>query len=373
MLWRRGFAIAGALAVIMLVIAPPASAQTVSIQVAYAPMTATTGFSPSVTTATATCPAGTTLTSGGARLSHDQTSGAPTGAQVTNDGSVIEGTYPSDPSGNAVATNSVTPASWSAAGGYAGMAPGTDSITSFALCLTGSTAATVVEATAAPSPTTTIVPATATCPAGTSLIGGGGLTGFNGSNNTKIFDSYPSDTAGDLPTSGTTDPTSWTAIPNSNNPSGSTTTAFAICATDMPVATVVVSNGVSEAPVTGSTPLPDAIVTCPGGSVLLAGGSDITSNPSGPGTGGQGVHPVGDYPSDSAGNPQTASAASWTVVAMDGGQGLTSAAATAFALCATAPGADVPEFAYPALMLIVGGLLGGYVLYRWHRSSLVSL
>jgi hypothetical protein len=316
-------------AAVGLALAPAAVAATptVSIQSVGVNMTATTTFS--AANATATCPAGTTLVGGGDELTR-------AGAPVPNDGAVTLGIYPSNSSGTQSTTGTVNPLSWTATGGYSGQAPGTDTVTSYAMCATGVTSATEVEvaATAAGS----LGPVTAVCPSGTSLVGGGGgYTAFITGTNAKIYDSYPSDSAGDLPTSGSSNPTSWTVQGNSNALTGPALKAIALCATDVAVATQVATASHSvSAPAGGASAT--ATVTCPANTTLLGGGIDVTSNPSGPGTGGQGVHIIGDYPSDASANPLgTGSAGSWTVTAQNGGQSLTSLGTEALGLCEAAP------------------------------------
>ncbi len=212
------------------------------------------------------------------------------------------------------------------------MAPGLDTVTSYGMCSTNVTAATVVQVTT--TATNSLGPVTAVCPGGDSLVGGGGgYTSFPGSNNTKIFDSYPSDGSGAVVS---TNPTGWTVTGNSNNATATATTAVAICATDGPVPTRVVtaSNPVSNPPGGASV---SATATCPTGTVLLDGGSLATVS----GGSAQGAHVIGDYPSDSLGNPLTGSASSWTVIAQNGGGGVTTLGSEALVLCdtAAAPGA----------------------------------
>src|SRR5262249_14243299 len=159
--------------------------------------------------------------------------------------------------------------------------------------------------------TNTLGPVTAACPGGTSLVGGGGgYTAFPGSNNTKILDSYPSDGAGDLPVDGSTSPTAWTLKGNSNNGTATTTSAYALCATDVSVPTVVHATEVDNDHPAGSGGVPGgsnvmATASCSGNTTLLAGGSHITSSQNGavggPGNGGQGVHVIADSPSDASG------------------------------------------------------------------------
>jgi hypothetical protein len=303
-----------------------AAAPSVAIVTANTAMTATTNFS--TAHATASCPSGSTLVGGGDELTRG-------GSPVPNDGAVTLGLVPSDSSGTPVAGGTTTPSNWTTWAGYSGMAPGLDTVNTYGMCLSSSAAATVIAS--ATTSANTLGPVTAVCPGGSSLVGGGGgYTSFPNSNNTKVFDSFPSDAAGDVPSNGATGVNAWTFQGNSNNATAETTTAIAFCATDVSVSTQVAAAAQTAAPVTGGSTLA-ATVSCPGGTTLLGGGSVITDDPSGPGTGGQGVHIIGTFPSDGSGNPVTSSAGSWTVIAEDGGQNLNSLGTEAFALCASAP------------------------------------
>jgi len=217
-------------------------------------------------------------------------------------------------------------------------------------------------------------PITAVCPAGTSLVGGGGGYTVADGNNTKLFDSFPSDATGDVPSNGSLDPNAWTVQGNSSNASnGLSTTAVALCATDVVLATEVATASTSTSGVAGGADV-TSTASCPAGSVLLDGGSDITDNPAGPGTGGQGVHLIGDYPSDTSGGVvSSGSAGSWTVVAQDGGQSLTSLATETLALCATSiPTSALPEATYPAAFGVIAAIgVGGFFLYRRRTTRTV--
>jgi hypothetical protein len=303
-----------------------AAGLTVSVVSASTPMTATTNFS--TAHATAGCPSGSTLIGGGDELTRS-------GSPVPNDGAVTLGLFPSDSSGNSVSSGAASPSFWTATAGYSGMAPGLDTVTAYAMCAAGPITGTVVQV--ATTATSTLGPVTAVCPGGSTLVGGGGgYTSFPGSNNTKIFDSFPSDAAGDVPADGATNPTAWTLQGNSNNGTAEPTTAVAVCATGVSQSTQVATASQSASPVSGGSTV-TATATCPGGTTLLAGGSVLSDDPTGPGTGGQGVHVIGNYPSDGAGNPAVGTAGSWTVIAEDGGQNLTSLGTEALVLCAAAP------------------------------------
>ncbi len=167
-------------------------ASSVSIVTASTPMPSMTNFS--TAHATAACPSGSTLVGGGDELTRS-------GTPVPNDGAVTLGLNPSDSSGTPSRGGTTTPTNWTAYAGYSGMAPGLDTVTAYGMCLSGGPAATVIEA--ATTSTDSLGPVTAVCPSGSSLVGGGGgYTSFPGSNNTKVYDSFPSDAAGDVPPTG---------------------------------------------------------------------------------------------------------------------------------------------------------------------------
>jgi uncharacterized repeat protein (TIGR01451 family) len=331
----------GDIAEAVIVTAPPATSAVASASTA---MTATTNFSTSK--ATASCPAGSTLTSGGDTLTRS-------GAPVTNDGAVSLGLFPADGTANNSADGATTPGSWNAYGGYSGQAPGLDTVTSYAVCASNLTAATVVKVTATAAGS--LGPVTAVCPTGSSLVGGGGgFSGFISGTNAKLSDSYPSDSNGTLPANGASGVNAWTVKGQSNTAAGEVTTAVALCATDVAVAATVASATVNNDHASGSGGVPGgsnvaSTISCAPGTVLLAGGSHVTSsqngNVGGPGNGGQGVHLIGDYPSDSGGTAVSSGPpGSWTVVAQNGGQNLDALDVTAYALCAaatTTPTADL--------------------------------
>src|SRR5262245_5382451 len=320
--WRRRRMGAGVLAVLCSAAAwltaaslAAAAAPTVTVVTASSAMSGTTNFTSYK--ATATCPSGTTLVAGGDTLTR-------AGVPVPNDGAVTLGLFPSDGSGSNAADGATTPASWTTVSGYSGEAPGLDTVTSYALCASNVTSATTVRV--ATTATNTLGPITAVCPSGTSLVGGGGgYNGFVPGTNTKVRDSYPSDAAGDLPVNGATNPNAWTLRGNSNNANGGPTTAVALCATDTSVPTIVASAVTNNDHPVGSGGVPGGssvatTVSCPSGTTLLAGGSHVTSSQNGsvggPGNGGQGVHLIGDFPSDGSGHPvASGTAGAWTVIA----------------------------------------------------------
>jgi hypothetical protein len=126
--------------------------------------------------ATATCESGTRLIGGGATTSTpDQVDD---GTTTGNNGNLKPlGDYPSDAAGASAANGSRGVTSWSAYGS-AGMTAATDTVTAFALCATTSDAPPVQVARTDvdgpdAQPGTAPATASATCPAGTMLLGGG--------------------------------------------------------------------------------------------------------------------------------------------------------------------------------------------------------
>jgi uncharacterized repeat protein (TIGR01451 family) len=288
--------------------------------------------------ATTSCPNGSTLVSGGDELTK-------AGALVGNNGAVTMGNDPSDSSGNLSSDGTTTPGSWTTVSGYSGQADGgADSVTTYAVCATPSPTSTIIKV--AVTATNTLGPVTAVCPTGDPVVGGGGgYTAFVGSNNTKLYDSYPSDAAGDPPTAGQTNPVAWTVSGQSNNATSQATTAVALCATGGGLSTTIDATTTNNDHTSGSGAVAGgsdltATASCGTGTTLLAGGSRIFASQNGntgPGSGAQGVHMIQYSPSDSSGNAVgTGSASSWTVTAQNGGQNIDSLDVTAYTLCAGA-------------------------------------
>jgi hypothetical protein len=278
-------------------------------------------------TATPSACSSSTLAGGGALLTNSGLSSPY--YPVTNDGSAILGVYPS--ASGAPWSSGSYPSEWTTTAGYAHpMGTVDDTLTSYALCISGITASTYVVSSTASS---SLGPLTETCDTNDDVIGGGGgYTGYNGSNNTKIISNYPSDSSGALPSNGGEDPTSWTVVGNSNSDSGATLYAYALCATGSVPTDVNSSSTTLSSPSAGEATSPVS-VACSSGSVdtLLSGGSVITF---GSGSGGQGVHLVGDFPSDSSDDPvSSGSASTWTVIAENGGGSVASITAKTVALC----------------------------------------
>lgn len=160
-------------------------------------------------TRTANCPTGSLVVGGGGYLRN-----ATDPSMLPTNGLVLGGTNPStgaSPVDQPVADGAIDPSHWMAIANFTGVAETGDQAAAFALCASNGPTHTVVKSTtttganateqAAP-PTLTI----ATCPTGTTLIGGGAFTntpdqvndgttvGNNG--NLKPMGSYPSDSSG---------------------------------------------------------------------------------------------------------------------------------------------------------------------------------
>jgi uncharacterized repeat protein (TIGR01451 family) len=300
-----------------------------------------TNAAATTTNAVVPCPAGAVVSGGGIVLGRAD----PTDPTIPANGLKVNGSMPSDAAGNGAPSGAVDPTVWTAVGAFGGQSEPGDAVTGFAMCAAGGLHTVVVTATAT-SVATQGNPAnvaTATCPTGTRLVGGGTF-GVNVNPSFKPIASYPSDVSGTASVNGDFDPTSWSAYGGAGQlVAGEVTTAFALCATAL-------SMNVQVARVDGQAPGPDGssvtlTATCDPGTNLLSGGAaadnagDFT-NPQ------QGVHLRGSYPSDAAGHPVGNGAAapgSWSSIEQTGGQE-TTAGAHVFALCATtaaAPSADV--------------------------------
>lgn len=338
-------------------VAAAGSTPTVTVHSVTAPMTnlaSHTGV-----TRTASCPTGTLVGGGGyVRNATDP-------AILPTNGLVLGGTDPSTgatPVDQPVADGATNPSNWMAVANFTGVAEAGDQATAYALCASGGPTHTVVasqstvganalQQVAAP------ILTTATCPAGTALIGGGAFTstpdqvddgttvGNNG--NLKPMGDYPSDAAGVPAADGSTSPTSWSAFGSAGITSANDkVTAFALCTSD-PVTVQVARVDVSGPDAQPGTTITTATATCPAATAMLGGGyrTDETVN----GTAGlqpqQGFHMRGSYPSTSAGTPPTdvadgtANPSAWSALLQNGGANLSTGSSTqlhAFAMCAQA-------------------------------------
>jgi hypothetical protein len=193
--------------------------------------------------------------------------------------------------------------------------------------------AVVVESTFGPSGPAASASATASCPAGTALYGGGASTQVPPDPiqpSLHLIASYPSDSAGNPAADGST-AASWTAIGAAGGAqiNSGKTTAFAICGPG-PGARVVRTS--AAGPDVASSEV-TVTALCPAGTLLMGGGVNTDLNG---GTPQQGVHLTGSYPSTPAGAPVASgeSAGAWAVIVHAGGQPTPGTQSHTFAMCA---------------------------------------
>jgi TolB protein len=312
-------------------------------------------------TRTANCPTGSLVGGGGYLRNATNPSTLPT------NGLVLGGTNPStgaSPVDQPVADAATDPSNWMAIANFTGVAESGDQATAFAMCATNGPTHTVVKSTTTTGANTTqqVNPPTltiATCPTGTTLIGGGAVTntpdqtndgttvGNNG--NLKPLGSYPSDTSGAPTADGSTTATSWSAYGSAGITFPTdTVTALAVCTSD-PIQPITVArvdlSGPDAQPGTTTT---IATAQCPTGTRMLGGGykTDQTVN----GTSGlqpqQGFHMRGSYPSTGPGTlptevtDTTTNPSAWTALLQAGGQNLpggNSMQLHTFAMCFNVP------------------------------------
>ena len=316
-------------------------------------------------TVSAACAAGSRLVGGGGYLRR-----AADPAAVPTNGLVLGGTTAStgaSPVDLPAPDATVDPASWFSIAGYSGTSEAGNQASTFALCTTGGGPShTVVEAVSrtgenatqeAEAPAVT----TATCPAGSRLIGGGATTSTPDQVNDGVTEgntgnldpagSYPSGATGVPAVDGSTSATSWSAFGSASGPTAQdAVTAYALCSSDPATPAVQVEHTEvdgpdAQAPATVTT----ASATCPAGTRMLGGGYRLTETVTGTGSGlqpQQGFHLRGSYPSTGTGTPPAAIAdnatnpATWTVLQQSGGQPLGSGnhvSTDAYALCVSEP------------------------------------
>jgi hypothetical protein len=292
---------------------------------------------------TVACPPGTVSLGGGVRTVPPPDSAQPSPLHV-------DGSFPSDASGHPVA-DGASSTLWTAI--VEEGAP-VDSPTAhtrsyaFAVCGGGGgSLSTIVKVSTVQGPfrASGIVTTTATCPAGTFLVGGGANTvpgnqtiAGQQPSPLHLVGSLPSDAAGNPVTSTGPSPQSWTASAEEgadtssfNPPIPNTTSAFAICASGSALSGSGVVAVTAPGPTTASGYV-TATASCPPGTVLLGGGSYANAPP---GTGQPSpFHLDGSYPSDGTGNPVStpSSVDSWSVVS-ETGNGFPGATTSVYAMC----------------------------------------
>lgn len=274
-------------------------------------------------TTTVACPAGSTTLSGGAEAY------------------LADGKAP-NPSLRLVATLPLASPSalrWNSIVGTGGVDQSDSRVSAVAVCGSGvSDGRPTVVVTNAPGPTAAASDAlaTATCPAGTVLVGGGAAVSLtNGQPGPPQYfftGSFPSSRNGAPAGTGPV-PNSWTAIgalggmPMTNG----RIQAVAVCAPGASASVNVVVN-TSSGPTTPES-AHEVTATCPGHSVLVGGG--VYTGPAELERPLQGLHLRGNFPSAPTGLALTngGSANSWSVIANSGGVIALGARTSAFALC----------------------------------------
>ena len=326
-----GAAVALSAVILVGAFAAPAAADPVpGIQVATASALIPAG-SAAGTTVVASCPSGTSLIGGGVWTGKAD----PGDPAVPTNGLRVKGTYPSDASGAPLTDGTATPDFWSAAGNFGGRSEPGDQVTSFALCAAKKNQHRVVSVASVNAPTAAHQTAmvTATCPAGTTIVGGGALGTPVGSPAFKPIGSYPSDAEGNMLPDGAVNPASWTAV-GGNGGSGdptAITTAFAVCAKPQGVLSTITRVD-AAGPRSGNS---FAVITASCAGTRLLGGGVNFDNPAGPLEGGE--HLRGSYPSDAAGDPVadgTRDPAAWSAVVSTGSEPSPNLTVHVFAICA---------------------------------------
>lgn len=316
-------------------------------------------------TRTAGCPAGTLVGGGGYLRNATDPSVLPT------NGLVLGGTNPStgsSPVDQPAADGATNPGNWTAIANFTGVAEAGDQATAYALCASDGPTQTVVasNSTVGANATQQVAPpnlTVATCPAGTTLIGGGAFTGtpdqvndgttVGNNGNLKPLGSYPSDASGVPAADGSTSATSWSAYGSAGITSANDkVTSIALC-TPSPSPVQVARVDVSGPDAQPGTTVTTATAVCPAGTQMLGGGyrTDQTVN----GTSGlqpqQGYHMRGSYPSSGPGAlpadvaDGTTNPSAWSALVQAGGQNLPTGSSMqlhGFALCAQPSATPTP-------------------------------
>jgi hypothetical protein len=308
--------------------------------------------------ASVACPAGEPVSGGGARV--DQT--------VLSNGTHLGGSFPTPDGIDQSRDGDVSPGAWIGAAAIGGQATSGVITRAYAICLAAGPAATRVAYASTPGPSETFTGklATATCPAGTRLLGGGARTTPGTVGSLKPNGSFPSDGSG-APVLAGANPSSWTAagLNGGQPPNANATHGFAICtAPGAATPEVSVQNARVDGPGDASTGA-QVTTTCPDGTVLLGGGGWISDHFALPGS--QGDHLTGSFPSDASGTPVTSGvASSWTVSSHTGGTMSGPLTDTnVWAMCAreaaaagggVEPGGGPPSLAVAAIGDVAGGI-----------------
>ncbi|MFF7755154.1 hypothetical protein ACFZCP_39420 [Streptomyces sp. NPDC007971] len=281
------------------------------------------------------------------------------GTGTASNGNKINGSSPSpDGSTEYTGTTGVVGTDvthWLGIGGSGGAVDAGFSTTPYAVCLNSSLinhTQVVMNKLAGPTGSSTVGLVTATCPAGTRLLGGGARITPASVGSLKPIASFPTfdDAAHDhgqkAAADGESDPDSWTAVGwnGGGGNSSNTTYAYAVCSgsgINIGGVTVKVRFGEVSGP-TAATSGQSATVGCGGndgklvgGGAAISGGSVTTTDFTGPGS--PGDHLNGSYPSDFGGTPVadgTTGAAYWTASTHTGGGSSPSTYSDVWALCA---------------------------------------
>jgi hypothetical protein len=230
------------------------------------------------------------------------------------------------------------PQAWSATAGFAQQAQRGNEVTSFALCATTPFDRRVVSVATVAGPTGARAEAraTATCPAGTVVLGGGAQVLPDHSLALKPVSMYPSDAAGAMLPDGALNPMSWTVVSLTANEArpDHTTQAYAVCGERAGLSTRVARTdrpGPSEPATTRR-----AAAAC-GPDTLLGGGGGVSAAA---GVLQFGLHLLGSYPSSLAGAAPVTDITdpeAWSAIVSSGGLGTPDTTVHAFAICALAP------------------------------------
>lgn len=269
------------------------------------------------------------------------------GTQQQIDGIHIQGALPSADGTNPSGNGGTDPAYWLGWGATGGQGGGSYTVQPWAICFSNTTinhTQVVVNTVNQPTATGAMASVTASCPSGTRLLGGGGLSQLASNLSVHLIGSYPSDSSGSAAAGNSTNPTSWTAVALNGGMSGTgnSTTAYAICSgsgIDVSGITVTVEHAHVSGPNTASTTAKATTSGCGTSGTMISGGASISGGDPTTGTftapGSQGDHLDGDYPSDTSGNALANGSATsaWSAVGHAGGQTSTSNGTDAWGLC----------------------------------------